>query len=165
MTGSRILIQPDQRTAGGLAPAPESAWYMLGGLGLVLAIVAFADLCLAWYPARMGQAEWEFGTVTATFANLPLLATSLVLVLGSSVARGKRKTARGLSLLFALLAVLIIGLGVMYAGVIPAALASSKDPQVLLGLRRAITKTVSQAVLYSIGFLWLAFKAWRHTSG
>jgi hypothetical protein len=165
MTASRILIQQDQRSASGLAPAPESAWYMLGGLGWVLAIVALADLCLAWYPARMGQAEWEFGTVTATFANLPLLATALALILGSAVAQGNRKTSRGLSIFLALLALLIIGLGVMYAGVIPAALDSSKDPQVLLGLRRAIIKTVAQAVLYSIGFLWLAYKAWRHTTG
>ncbi len=166
MTARKILVREDERTVSKrfLPPSPETGWSLLGVLGSVFALVAGADILLAWFPTNFGNAEWEFGTVTASLESFPLLAVGLALLLGSSVARGAGRVVQMVSGLFLVLAVAIAAAGVMYALRVPVALETVTDPVPRSGLKRAILKTVAQAVLYSLAFAWIAIKGWRHAA-
>jgi hypothetical protein len=161
---AKILLGDEKKGAGALAPAPDSAWYLLGGAGFLFAVVAGVDLVLAWYPARFGNAEWEFGSVTTTLNNLPVFTTAVLFVLGAAVARGTAKQIRVVGSLLGVLALLVAVCGFLYFRNVSVALASVTDPLALMGLKKAITKTSGQIVLYPIGFGWLAFRSLRHAA-
>lgn len=161
MTGSRILIKSDEKNRTPLDPNPESGWYLLGGIGLVFAVVAAADLVLAWYPLQFGDTEWEFGTATAVLGGMPLLAMGLALGFGSAVARGKLATVRLLAVTFGVLALLLLGVLALYASTISTALGTI-EPALKSGLQKAILKTLAQGVLYPAAFLWIAITGWKH---
>ena len=162
MTASKILIKTDQKNRAPLDPSPDTGWYLLGGIGLVFAIVSLADLVLAFYPFAIGDAEWEFGTVTTVMDGLPLLTIGLGLALGAMVARGRLAGVRILSLVFGLIGVVLALLTIRYASHISAALGAVIEPSIKLGLKKAITKTLAQGTLYPIGFLWIALLGWKH---
>ncbi len=162
MTSSRILIRSDEKNRTPLDPAPEIGWYLLGGIGLVFSLVALADLVLAWYPLRLGDREWEFGTVTTVFGGLPLLAMGLMLAFGASVARGNLRLSQFWSIVLALLGLVLVGLLLMYARSVPVALETVTDPILRVGLQKAILKTATQGVLYPVAFLWVAVLGWKH---
>jgi hypothetical protein len=158
------MVGGKDRGRGVLGPAPETGWRLLGGMGLVFAVVALADLALAWYPANFGNAEWEFGTVTAVLGGLPLLAMGVALLFGAAVARGQEGKLRVVSIVLALFAVLILAMLGLYVRRIPAALAGVTQPEIGEGLREAIVKTVLQGLLYPAAFLWMSVKGWKHVS-
>ena len=162
MTASRILIKTDEKNRAPLDPSPNTGWYLLGGIGLVFAIVSLADLVLAFYPLAIGDAEWEFGTITTVMDGLPLLTIGLGLALGAMVARGRLAGVRILSLVFALIGLVLVVLTVRYAGHISQALGAVTEPAIKLGLRKAITKTLTQGTLYPIGFFWIGTLGWIH---
>lgn len=163
MTSSRILIKTDEKNRAILDPSPESGWYLLGGIGLVFAVVALADLTLAWYPLQFGDAEWEFGTATTVLGSMPLLTMGLALGFAAAVARGRVGMVRGLAIVFALLAVLLMAVVGLYASNISTGL-STVLPENKPGLQKAIAQTLTQGVLYPLAFLWVAIKGWKHAS-
>jgi hypothetical protein len=162
MTASRILVRSDDKNRSGLEPAPDTGWYLLGGIGLVFAVVAAADLVLAWYPLHFGDGEWEFGTVTEVFGGLPLMTMGLGLSFGAAVARGNLLRLRFLSIVLGLVGVLLLGCLVLYLTTISTALATETDPLIKTGLHKAILKTSIEGMLYPLCYLWIAFLGWRH---
>lgn len=162
MTASRILIKTDQKNRASLDPSPDTGWYLLGGIGLVFAIVSLADLVLAFYPLAVGDAEWEFGTITTVMDGLPLLTIGLGLALGAMVARGRWAGVKILSVVFALFGLVLVLLTVRYAGHISQAMGAVAEPSIKLGLRKAIAKTLTQGTLYPIGFFWIGTLGWKH---
>ncbi len=163
MTGSRILIKTDQKNRAPLDPSPESGWYLLGGIGLVFAVVSLADLILAWYPLHFGDPGWEFGTATAVLGGMPLFAVGLALWFASAVARGRSRTVRALSIGFLVVALVLIGVVTLYATNIQTGLATVA-PENKQGLQKAIIQTLAQGILYPAAFLWVAYKGWKHAS-
>lgn len=162
MTSSRILIKGDEKNRSALEPAPATGWYLLGGIGLVFAVVALADLVLVWYPARFGDLEWEFGTVTSVLGGLPLFSMGLVLSFGAAVARGNLRLLRIWSVALGFIGVVLLAILLLYLRSIPAALETVTDPVLKVGLQKAILKTVLQGVLYPAAFLWIAKIGWHH---
>jgi len=162
MTASKILIKSDQKNRAPLDPAPDTGWYLLGGIGLVFAVVSLADLLLAFYPFAAGNAEWEFGTITTVMDGLPLLTIGLGLALGAMVARGRLAGVRILSVAFAVIGLILALLTLRYAGHISEAMGAVTEPAIKLGLRKAIIKTLTQGTLYPIGFLWIGTLGWKH---
>jgi hypothetical protein len=164
VTGPKILVKDDQKARSILPPSPESGWALLGGIGLLFVLVAGVDLALAWYPVNFGNAEWEFGTVSTTLENLPLLALGLALAFGAAVARGIRTSIRAYAIIFVLLALVLIGADLLYLKNIGVAQKSVTDPVLRSGLDRAIFKSVAQAIVYPIAFLWIGIKGFRISS-
>lgn len=162
MTASRILVKSDDKNRAGLDPSPDTGWYLLGGIGLVFAVVAAADLVLAWYPLKFGDAEWEFGTVTTVFGGLPLMTMGLGLSFGAAVARGNILRLKMLSVVLGLIGVLLLGALVLYLTTVPTALATKMDPLIKTGLSKAILKTSLEGVLYPLCYLWVATLGWKH---
>jgi hypothetical protein len=118
----------------GIPVSPTVGWELLAWIGIVFLVVGGTDLLLGWIPVRFGNPEWEFGTVSRTFDNLPITALGLVLVLASVAARGIDWAIRATSLLaLVLAAVLVVGL-VVYALDIPLAFRVVTDPAARSGL-------------------------------
>ena len=166
LAAPQILVPAEEVAAATrrrLPPAPDYGWYLLGWLGLVFVVIGCTDLAMAWYPVLIGNPQWEFGTVSRTYDNLPLTTLGLGLLLGSGVARGVKWWTRIVAVLFGLLALLVIGGLVLYATNIPLALRSVADPLALSGLKRAIVKALVQGVMYGLVFSILGISALRHS--
>lgn len=166
LAAPQILVPAEEVEAAArrrLPPAPDYGWYLLGWLGLVFVIIGCTDLAMAWYPVLIGNPQWEFGTVSRTYDNLPLTSLGLGLLLGAGVARGVKWWTRIAAVLFLLLALLVIGGLVLYATNIPLALRSVADPLALSGLKRAIVKALVQGIMYGFVFSVLGISALRHS--
>ena len=162
MTAPRILVREESKSrqkGGGVEPAPELGWYLLGGLGLVFALVGGIDILLAWYPANFGDMEWKFGTVTTTLNSFPLLSMGLILLTVSGLARGRRWVIGTMVAILALMVVLVIFCAAIYVPQISNAMGAVTDPTIKMGLKRAVTKTSVQMVLYPAIFVWIALRA------
>jgi hypothetical protein len=164
MSAPKILVQ-EERGRPHLSTAPDFGWSLLGLLGVVFFAVGGVDLVLTWYPPNFGNAEWEFGTVSASLDGLPVLTLGLGLLLGAGAARGQRWLMRSVAVVFVLLALLILVWALMYATNIPIALQAVTQPAVRTGLKKAMAKTACQSVLYPAAFALLAIRAWRHSAG
>ena len=162
MTAPRILVREDSKTRQkGAEPAPELGWYLLGGLGLVFMIASGVDILLAWYPPNFGLAEWKFGTVAATLNGFPLLALGIILLTASAMARGRVRLIRVMLVILVIAVVALIGCAALYLPEVSTALASVPEPAVKMGLKRSITKTIAQLILYPVVLSWIAVLALR----
>jgi hypothetical protein len=145
-----------------LGPAPHVAWTLLGWVGLALVLVGGTDIALTWYPPNIGSPEWEFATVTASLNGLPSLTLGFALLLGNTVAHGRRWGVLVVASVFVLLALYVLFAAFLYATNVPMALSSIQDPLILTGLKKAIAKTSVQVVVYSLLFGFLSVQGFRH---
>jgi hypothetical protein len=145
-------------TAVRSVPMAGAAWNLLGGIGVLLAVVGGVDIALTWVPLAFGNPEWEFGTLTATFDSLPVLTLGLGLVLAATYDTGAARVRRLIRILFGVIAVALIAAGVLYLTLLPMALRALSDPAVQIGLYRAIVKTAIQGVAYPTLYLWIALR-------
>jgi hypothetical protein len=161
VTAPRILVREESksRQKGGAEPAPELGWYLLGGLGLVFALVGGMDILLAWYPTNFGDMEWKVGTVTTTLNSFPLLSMGLILLTVSGLARGRRWLVGAMAVVLALVVLLVIFCAALYVPQISNAMAAVQDPTIKMGLKRAVLKTIVQIVLYPAILSWIAIRA------
>jgi len=143
--------------------SPElRGWTLLLPAGLLFFLVGSLDIGLAWLPLGLGRPEWEFATVTATFNGLPGPTMGLALLAASAVATGRMTLAKILSVLFFLIALLILASTAVYATNIPVAFdAVPTASPARAGLDKAIAKTLVQAVLYFTVLIWLGVATWR----
>jgi hypothetical protein len=163
VTAPRILVREDKARQKGVGePAPELGWYLLGGLGLVFALVGSMDIALAWYPPNFGDMEWKFATVTTTLNSFPLFTMGLILMTVSGLARGRRWIIGTMIVVLALVVLLVIGCAVLYLPQISSAMTAVTEPTIKMGLKRAIAKTVVQLVLYPVVLSWIAVLALKH---
>jgi hypothetical protein len=160
MTAPRIVVKPEEPSRALPNPDPLAAWYLLGGVGFVFAVVAGADLALAWYPLAFGDAEWEFGTVTTVFNGLPLLAVGLGLLFAGGVARGRVWVVRIASGLLLAVALVILAALALYASTLSTAL-STVDPGLKGGLIKGIVRTGLQGLLYPVAFIWMGLRGFK----
>jgi hypothetical protein len=147
-----------------IAPSGFRSAGLLGIAGVALTLAGFLDLALAWYPIGIGNPEWEFGTVSGTLNSLPLLTVGLVLVLAGAHESGQVWKVRLVSVLFAALALLVIGSAILYVMDVPLALRSAPNALVKQGLVKAIIKAFGLIVVYSVVFTWIAVSSWRRTT-
>lgn len=152
----------DRSSTAGVPASERRGWVVLGWAGALFVLVAGLDLALAWYPLNFGNPEWEFGTVTTILSNLPLFVMGWVLLLSAGLAQGKQWLVRGVALILAVVGIATLGMALLYATNIPIALQSVPEGTVVqLGLKKAIVRTMGQAVLYSLSFFVISFFGWR----
>ena len=131
---------------------PEAAWRAVGWFGLLLTAMGAGDILLAWYPPALGVTEWEFATIASSVAGLPLVTIGLAALLGSTLARGRRGQALAVGWILVLAAVLVIAALGLFALGIPLAL-RTVSPNALLGIQRAIVKTLYLGVGFGTAYL------------
>jgi hypothetical protein len=166
MTGPQVLVRED-RSHGSktptLPPLPDAAWSFLGLTGAVFFLIGAADQLLAFVPLAFGAPEWEFGTISKCLDSMPLPALGITLFMASGMALGSRWRIRAGSLILLLLGLLILGLLVIYATNIPLALRAVTEPNVRLGLQKAIVKSIGQGIGYPVVFLVMAISSWKQS--
>lgn len=164
MAAPKILTFDDRPTR----PKPERAlrgpvfgWTLLGYVGLVFAIIGMLDVGLTWWPGMFGNAEWEFGSVSASLNGLPLPSLGLTLVLASGVARGDRVTIVAATSGFVVLTILLAAAGFLYVTVVPLALRDVTNEAVRTGLMKSIVKALALLLLYPTLYVCVAVSGWR----
>jgi len=135
---------------------------LVGGLALVAA--SLVDIALAWYPVGIGNAEWEFGTITATLNGLPLLTIGAVLALHGAVAMRRRWFTRSFCVGLWLFVAFLLGCGFIYATDVPIALKNVTEPLARTGLIRAVAKAGFLLVVFIATYTVLSVQAWRSTA-
>lgn len=145
------------------APAPMVGWELLAWVAAAFVAIGLTDLLLGWIPVRLGNPEWEFGTVSRTLDNLPITLLGLALLHASVASRGIDWALRATSLLALLLAgILLVGL-VVYVLDLPLAFRVVTDPSARSGLERAVIKALVQGTLYPTVLLAIGIKGIRQT--
>jgi hypothetical protein len=143
-------------------PRFAEAWSVLSWVGLAFIVMGLTDIALGWYPASFGNAEWEFGAISAALNGFALPTLGLYLVLGSIVASAKVVAGRVLAVVFCILVVAMIGLGLTYVTVVPLALQSvAANTLLTAGMKKAIVKASMLFLAYTVLFGAGAMKAWR----
>lgn len=164
MASPRVLVREDTegRKRSWRPPAPDFGWKLLGWVGGVLLISGLLDLGLAMYPLGFGNSNWEFGVIGSVLNGLPVPMLGLSLLLGAAVARGWVQGMRIWGLLAITAAVLILAVAVIWALNLPLAFKTVQEPVARLGLKKSVAKTVAQAILYPVAFLWIGWQGMRH---
>ena len=161
MTAPKVVIDPRGKGAATFAQNPDLAWRAVGWLGLLLAVVGLGDFVLAFIPTAFHTPEWEFATVASVFAGLPLPTLGLAGMLAAGYARGRRRMVLGMGAVLFILALVFLWLLMLFVTDVPIALKSGAQPEVLLGLQKAIAKTILMGVAFSLAYLVAGFRAIR----
>jgi hypothetical protein len=163
----RILVARGREARREMPPlpgAPEKAWAAIGWFGLLLAIVGFGDLALLWFPFRLGNPEWEFGTIAATLAGLPLPTMGMAFLLAAGLGLGRRWLIRATSWSLLVLALLILAAYVVFLTNVPMALKGTPEA-IALGVKRAVVKTTLLGLGFPAAYMLLAIGTLKHAGG
>ncbi len=160
--GGHVVMTPDspgdrKRT---FVPDPAAGWRWLGWFGLVLALLGLGDIALAWYPLDLGNPQWEFGTVAATFQGLPIVAIGLAGLLGAGLAQGKRRLVATLVAVLLCSSVLLLAASVLFLLDVPLAVQATQSVA-RLAIKKAVVKTLMLGWGFAATFAAGAVAAWR----
>jgi hypothetical protein len=143
-----------------VADVPK-AWQWLGLFSVVLFLAGLSDWVIAWIPFRLGTLEWEFGTITATLAGLPLVTIGLGGMLASALARGIKWQIVAVACTILFFALLIVAALAIFLLDVPAAL-RSVEGVARLGIQKAIAKNLSLGALFSVAYVMAGVGALKH---
>ena len=141
---------------------PAVVWTIVLVLGVALTVIGWTDLALLWYPFRLGNPEWEFGTISGFFDGLPLGTIGLTLITIGTMRRGLRRTSRALGVLFGVIALMLMATFAIYLLDVPLALRSAA-PEMKVILKKAMLKTGVFFLAYVSFYGWLSWFLWRKT--
>lgn len=156
MNEKSTILMSERDGSGAAQPRVRPApWPFIMGSGIILGLIGWVDVLLLWYPIRFGDAEWEFGTVSATFDALPLATIGLVAVaVAARIASGPvvRKTVAGFA---------IVAVGIFVVAYILFVLSflqgwANIPEQASWMLVRAGAKASLYAFAYTVLYVWLA---------
>ncbi len=131
----------------GFQPDPDAALWVLCWVGGLLGLAGLADVVLLWVPLHLGRPEWEFGTASATFDALPLATLGIGVLLAAALAKGWRKAALVGSVAALAVAVVSLGVLILFALDVPMAWKGVGE-QFRSQLAKATVKTAFMGVLY-----------------
>jgi hypothetical protein len=157
--GERVSSTSTSRSAGRFVP--PVAWDLLGWLGFALFVVGGADFLLTWFPERFGNPEWEFGTITASLNAMPASLMGLTLLLVWALHDEAPGRARIFSTVLLVWAVALLALAVVYGLTLPLAVRGLSVPEIGVGLKRAIARTLVQLAVYPIVMAWMGIRGFR----
>lgn len=157
----RVLTGNDDE-APAKAPARRlaidtSVWMWLG---LAFLIVGGTDLLLTWFPAQLGNREWEFGTVTSTLNGLPVPMLGMAAMVWAA-SEGRRRWLGVVTLVVAIVLLIgILGGLILWGTGIPLAI-RAVPAQAAVGLKKALVKTGVQGIVYPLLLAYMVRRAWR----
>ena len=144
-----------------LIPDPDQGWSWIGRFGILLSGVGLYDLVLLWVPTNFGNVDWEFGTVGASMAGLPLVTMGLAAMFASAVSTGAQKWLRGVSVLMFILGLWVFASLVMFALDLPLAFAATGEGPGRLIIIKAVAKTVGLGGAFGSAYLAGGVLGWR----
>lgn len=149
---------PSNPGAGG--PSSDGARALFGWVGLLLVVVSGADVLLTWLPPELGNPEWEFGTVTASFNGLISVTVGFALILYGLYDSGRGGLLKGVSAVLGVTALLVLAAAALYWLSVPLAL-GSVEGGIRVGLQKAVVKTSLQSIAFPVAYLAMARAAWK----
>jgi len=156
----KIVASGKKQVHPGSVPADSSqSWLVLGWIGLVFLVVGGSDFLLVWIPPQFGVREWEFGAVTQSFNGLPILLLGLGLLIVAAD-EGERRWWATLGVAGSLVLLLWVLAGTVLWSLNVSLALETVPEQLELDVRRAVAKTLLQAVSYSAALAFLAWKGW-----
>lgn len=133
---------------------------LVGWMGWTLVLLWGTDFGLTWFPIRLGDRQWEFGTVSASFNGMPSLFVGVPMILVGAAGLKRRIWAAMVAALLLIVTVVVLyGLAIYWTSV-PLALNALEGPA-LLGLKKAIGKTLVQSMVYPVVLVFLMYHAIR----
>lgn len=167
MTGTapKVLVKRDQPARVPIqAKAPRTAWRLFGWFGLVLAVVGLVDLVLQWYPISFRSREWEFATISTTFATLPLLTLGTTILLATFLTLGVRPGVTAMGIVFALLGLGVVVCYALFALDVPIALKFATGPAGLT-IKKAIVRSLVMGACFGVAYIAQAVVSFRYLFG
>lgn len=135
------------RAVPGRAAPTHLGWRAVGWFGLLLAVIGFADLSLHLFRPAFGSAEWEFATMAAMLASLPLPTIGLAVVVGALLVNQARLWSIVASVVLLVLVLLIAAAYTIFMLNLPVALTAAVGPQ-----GSAIYRTIARTTVMGVGF-------------
>ncbi|MFN0178711.1 MAG: hypothetical protein ACKVZ0_07890 [Gemmatimonadales bacterium] len=139
-------------------------WRLITVMGASLLLGGVADLSLGLYPLQLGTPEWEYGAISNFLNRLPLAGLGVAFLLAASLAGRRRLGGYVWSTLLAVVAVLVLLLGLLYATNLPLILGGFAPGAARTGGLKAVAKTAVQVPTYSLGFFIVAILGFRAVS-
>ena len=130
----------------------------------MLAIVGMVDVALQWYPVSFRSTEWEFATISTTFATLPLLTLGTTIMLAAFLALGVRSGVMTMAIVFTLLGIGVVACYLLFALDIPIALKFATGPAGLT-IKKAIVRSLVMGACFGVGYLSAAVVSFRYLFG
>ena len=163
---SPVLLGSPRRAPPGLARqlAP-----LLVAVGLAFCVTGAADLGLFFFPARFGDASWEFGTIAQLIDAAPTgILGTLLLTVGIRALDPRPQWTRALAVLWALVALLLLGMLVIFLMDLPVAYRfltqrgpTPATPVEVAGIKRVIAKAFVLGLTYLGCYVTMALTLWR----
>jgi hypothetical protein len=161
-TAPKLLVRQEQSARVSIQEkAPKTAWRLFGWFGLVLTIVGFVDVALQWYPVSFRSREWEFATISTTFATLPLLTIGLTILLATFLTLGVRPGVMAMGSVFTLLGLGVVACYALFALDIPIALKFATGPAGLT-IKKAIVRSLVMGACFGICYWASAVVSFRY---
>ena len=139
MVGSRSggearTVDADERLDG--------AWRLVQAIGFALLVMGAVDILLAWAPWNFGNADWEFGTASATLNSMPVPAMGVALLAAGSIAR-RSVLLTALAASWSVIVVLgLCAVGLLYLLDVPLAMRAAASVSAQTDMRIAIAKAL-----------------------
>lgn len=114
--GERVVLTRDTRKAKREPAALDSSNAhrpVLWG-GAVLTLASLTTYALLWWAPRFGVPQWEFSTISQSVEMMPLLVVGVTMMVGATIVSGRVLHARLLAAFCALLALVMVALGVVF---------------------------------------------------
>jgi hypothetical protein len=125
-------------------------------------IVGLVDLALLWYPLRLGNVAWEFGTLSSTFDRLPMTALGVALVTVGLIVHPRLggMWVRAAAVFYVVAAVVFVALAGLYG--LSAIEVMGRAPEESMGvLGQAVVKNAAEIVAYVAASGLVAVICWR----
>jgi hypothetical protein len=154
--------RPRKRAKYEIVDAEATSALLVITIGLAFALVGLIDLALLWTPLGFGSPAWEFATLSQTFSNWPVTGLGLLLAVYGLVRHPNTGAvwAAVAVIVFALVAVALAAMAVLYLTVVPTVLRNAPVEGVQV-MGRAVYKVAAEAVIYPIVFGAIAIILWR----
>jgi hypothetical protein len=143
-----------------MAGAPRDFAPLLLASGLTFFAIGASDLALLWVPFRLGNPRWEFGTISAHYAGMPLATVGFGLLSVASLVANKRWFTRATAICAFLGSFVLLAMAVIFLLTIPLALEASASGAGE-AIAKAIAKTIFSAFVYVTFYFWAGVYLWR----
>jgi hypothetical protein len=163
---AHVVLSPSRRSKKHIRDREGASTGILLALALTFLAIGFVDLILLWFPTQLGNAAWEFATVSRTLDAFPMLAMGVGLFAFGVVLDSKSTTraALGAAAGSAILMVAVILAGAIYGTAAPAVLGGA-PAEAMVGVRRALIKGAIQLAAYTALFAAIALTLLKRLRG
>lgn len=154
-------VQHSPTAGAGPSDRHEEAARVLVALGLILLVVGGIDILLAWIPLQLGNADWEFGTISMTLNVMPVPSMGLAILTAVGLVGQNRPILSLVASWSVLVSLFLLGAAVLYLLDVPLAMRAMEDPANSAALQTAVLKAAFSLLAYLVFHLFVSARSIR----